>query len=84
MLSSDAEFVCWKRTSDGGSEELIFCDGSYARVEGGAELRCARPVEWAELVLKAGDREVFSSDMAAVEATPTVLQPSNPAPESSE
>ena len=84
LLSSDAEFVCWKRRSDGGGEELIFCDGSYAQVEGGVELSCARPVEWAEVILKAGDREVFSSDMAAVEATPTFLQPSNPAPESSE
>jgi hypothetical protein len=65
--SSDAEVVCVNRTPERGDEQLILCGGSYARVDGGAELRCARPVEWAELTLRAGNRDIFSSDMSAVE-----------------
>ena len=75
-FSSDAEFVCHKRTPERpGEEQLILCGGSYARVDTRIELRCARPVEWAELVLKAGERTVFSSDMNAVEEHSTELQP---------
>jgi hypothetical protein len=65
-MSSDAAFVCWKRSSGGMDEQLILVDGSYARGEGGVELRCARPVEWAELIANRSGRSVFSSDMAAV------------------
>ena len=47
-LSSDAEFVCWRRNP--APEQLMFSRGSFAQVEGGAQLRCSRTVEWAELV----------------------------------
>jgi hypothetical protein len=76
-ISSDAEFVCLHRES--GDEHLIVCGGSYARLDGGAEVRCSRSVEWAESVGKAGARDVFSSDMAAVEVNSTELPASNPA-----
>ncbi len=66
-LSSDAEFVCWKRTPGTIDEQLILSGGSYAQVDGGAELRCARPVEWAELAVRESGRTVFSSDSAALE-----------------
>lgn len=75
-ISSDAEFVCLHRES--GDEHLISCGGSFARLDSGAEVRCARSVEWAESVGKAGARDVFSSDMAAVEPNTTELAASNP------
>ncbi len=83
-ISSDAEFVCLHREDGSGDEHLILCGGSFARVDNGPALRCTRPVEWAESVLKAGARSVFSSDVAAVEEKAAELQPSNPASQSSE
>jgi hypothetical protein len=83
-LSSNAEFACWKRGPRDTDQHLILCGGSYARPDGGAELRCARAVEWAELVLNAGDRAVFSSDIAAIEEPPTDLRQKDPPSESSE
>ena len=76
-ISSDAEFVCLHREAGSVVENLILCGGSFARVDGGPELRCTRPVEWAESVLKAGARVVFSSDAAALEQKAAELQPSN-------
>ncbi len=83
-VSSDADFVCWNHKSGSGDEQLMFCGGTYACIDGGSEVRCAYPVEWAELVLKAGARAVFCSDMAAVQKSGAELQPSKSAPESSE
>ncbi len=83
-ISSDAEFVCQKRMPGNPDEQhLILCGGSYARVNEGTELRCARSVDWAELVLKAGERVVFSSDMTAVQEHPTEQHP-NATPGSTE
>jgi hypothetical protein len=80
-LSSDAEFVCWKRKPGAVEEHLILCGGSFAQVDGGPELRCLRPVEWAELIVKEVGREVFSSDMAAVqEQSAETQQPETAAP----
>jgi hypothetical protein len=56
----------------------MFCGGSYARVSDEAELHFTKSVAWAELILQAGDRTVFSSDSAAVEEKAAEL-PSNPA-----
>jgi len=65
-VSSDGGFVCCKRYA--GSLELILCGGSYAEVRGGgASLRCTRPVLWAELNVRNGERTVFSSDLDAVD-----------------
>jgi len=66
-LSSDAEFVYWKRNLGGRDEHLIFCGGSYVQVKGGSQLRCRRLVEWAELIVASGERTAYGSDMAAVE-----------------
>jgi len=80
-LSSDAEFVCWKRKPGSTDAQLILRGGSYARVDGGAELRCTRPVEWAELVVSGDRRTVFSSDMEAVAEKIVALgQPETPIP----
>ena len=68
-LSSDAEFACWRKTSETDCQ-LILCGGSYAEVSGGATLRCVRPVEWAELIVKPSGQTVFSSDLAAVDDPP--------------
>jgi hypothetical protein len=82
-LTSDACFVCWRK--DGVQEEsLMFCGGSHARVDGGPELYCTRPVEWAEVVIKAGKRTVFSSDMSALKENSTEWQQSSSASQSSE
>jgi hypothetical protein len=71
-LSSDAEIVYWKRTP--GAEQLIFCGGSYALVEGGIELRCLRRVQWAELILEGESRAVFVSDLDAIGRRSSVAQ----------
>jgi hypothetical protein len=80
-LSSDGEFVCRKRVRGRVEEHLILCNGTYAQSDSGPELRCSRPVEWAEWILKDRGRTVFSSDMAAVQAQPTrTQQPDTVAP----
>jgi hypothetical protein len=83
-LASDAEFVCRKRKPGSVDEHLVLCNGSYAQVDGGPELRCVRPVQWAELVLKDGSRAVFSSDQAAANEPPAAEKPSGSALSSSE
>jgi len=65
-LSSDAEFVCHRQGPGKADEQLILSGGTYARVEEGVELRCTRPVSWAELIAKATGLEVFSSDVTAI------------------
>jgi len=65
-LSSDAKYVCHKRGAGAFEEQLIFCDGSYATVDRGAELLFSRRVAWAELVRNETGRRVFSSDRPAL------------------
>jgi hypothetical protein len=89
-LTSDAEFVYWKRKLASGSEQLnpeqpsdghlMFCNGSFAEVSDGAALRCTRRVQWAELVVNQGVREVFSSDLAALEESSELLRQDSAAP----
>ena len=67
-LSSDAEFVCWKRTPDSDHQRLILCNGSYAAVEHGPALRFKRKFLGVSCVLSENQRKIFSSDMEAVEA----------------
>jgi Heparinase II/III-like protein/Heparinase II/III N-terminus len=64
-LSSDAEFVCWMRTS-GDEQRLILCEGSFAAVDSGIELRCSAVVRWAEVTVKSRQRTVYCSNPAAV------------------
>jgi len=83
-LLSDAEFV-FRETKPGSADEhLVFCGGSFAQVERGAELRCIRSVQWAEIVLTGGSRAVFSSEMAAVEHKYSEAHQHETAPGSSE
>jgi hypothetical protein len=63
-ISSDAGFVFWSQKP---SKRLILCNGSYAAVEGGWELRCRREVSWGEVVLERDRRTVLSSDPGAVQ-----------------
>ena len=65
-ISSDAEFVCIKRTPE-GRLTLILCDGSYAAVSDGPALRFKRKVQWGEVILFDRNREVFSSDPDSLE-----------------
>jgi hypothetical protein len=74
VVSSDAEFVCWiyelesrKLESHQPDTILILCNGSYATVDGGPELRCRRRVSWGEVVVQGGSRTVFSSDPEAMQ-----------------
>jgi len=62
VVSSDAGFVCWSQKP---GTLLILCNGSYAVVEGGLELRFGRQVSWGEVILERGRRTVFSSDPEA-------------------
>ena len=78
IFSSDAEFVCLRKTS-GGEVHLMLCGGTYIEVDGGAQLRCIRPVAWAELVLKSGERAVFSSDLPALDEQSSGMQPTDAA-----
>lgn len=78
-LLSDAEFVYWKRTPGSTDEHLILGGGSFVQVEGGIELHCARPVQWAEVMVKEGVRTIFSSDEAAFGEQPAEIQQSEAA-----
>ena len=62
VVSSDAGFVCWSQKP---GNLLILCNGSYAVIEGGLELRFGRQVSWGEVILERGRRTVFSSDPEA-------------------
>lgn len=73
-VSSDAEFVCWKK-GPGEDHLLIVYNGSYTEIEAGPKLRCRKAVRWCELVLQDGARTVRSSD---AEAVASQLDNSNP------
>ena len=77
-LSSDAEFVFRDRKLDKKEDHWILCGGSYARVEGGPELSCSRPVEWAEWVPNESGVAIYSSDPAAVASHATRTQQADP------
>lgn len=62
-ISSDAGFVFWSQTR----KMLILCNGSYAAVEGGPELRCRRKISWGEVTATEDGRTVMSSDPEAVQ-----------------
>ena len=78
-ISSDAEFVCRSRKLGASEEHWILCGGSYAKTDEGLELRCSRPVEWAEWVRTEDSSTVYSSDMAAV-GEPASLRQTGAAP----
>jgi hypothetical protein len=63
-VSSDAEFVCWRQKPEG---MLILCNGSYAAIDHGPELRFRRKVSWGEAVLDGSNRTVLSSDLEAMQ-----------------
>jgi hypothetical protein len=81
-ISSDAEFVSFHRKPGSSDQHLIFSGGSFAIVDEEIELRCTKSMVWAELVLKAGNRAVFCSDMA--DTKEAAEMPSNPASRSFE
>jgi hypothetical protein len=72
-VSSDAEFVCWIRIRD-SEQHLICCNGTFAAVDGGLEIRCLQQVTWIELIAKDGQRTVFSSSPASVEQDVVLAQ----------
>jgi hypothetical protein len=63
-VSSDAAFVCWSQKP---ADLLILCNGSYAEIEGGSELRFRRPVSWGEVLQDQTGPTVFSSDAEAAQ-----------------
>jgi hypothetical protein len=74
-ISSDAEFVCWIRSqNDGlqhdGWQRIILVNGSRAEIDGGPSLCFKRTVSWGESIVKESGREVFSSEMDALEDEP--------------
>lgn len=74
-LSSDAEFVVWKRTSSGGDDHIMFGGGSYVEAKVGVQLRFRRAVNWAESIVINGTRTAFSSDLAALDEHSSTIQP---------
>jgi hypothetical protein len=69
-IASDAEFVCWSRWNQTGTQQLIVVNGSMAEVKDGPRLRFQRTVSWGELSQKGDQREIFSSEPDAVENEP--------------
>ncbi|MGB8917562.1 MAG: alginate lyase family protein [Candidatus Sulfotelmatobacter sp.] len=67
LVSSDAGFVCWSQKQN---KMLILCNGSYAAIDGGDELRFRRSVSWGEVRVEENGRTVFSSDPEAVQEEP--------------
>ncbi len=63
-VSSDARFVCWSRKP---ADFLILCNGSYATIDGGPELRFGRPVSWGEVHQEQTGVALFSSDPEAAQ-----------------
>lgn len=53
-ISSNAEFVCCRKSPRASDDALILSGGSYATIKGGRELRYANKVVWGELL--ANDR----------------------------
>jgi hypothetical protein len=66
-VSSDAEFLCWSRKQNSGDQTLILCNGTYAAIDDGPELRCKRFILWGEVLMEEGQRTVFAADPEAVE-----------------
>jgi heparinase II/III-like protein len=64
-VSSDAEFICWRRLHDPQDHRLILVNGSHAEVDGGPALRFARTVSWGELTMQEDRKQIFSSDPEA-------------------
>lgn len=89
QLSSDAEFAYCRRQQRSVGEQqkdgqIFLCNGSFAEFSGGVGLRCTRQVQWAELILSDGVRNVFSSDSAAVEEPSEAVLPPGPTAQASE
>jgi hypothetical protein len=80
-VSSDAEFVCSVRSLNGSDHRLVLVNGSFAEIDGGRQLRFKRKVSWGELIVRENGKEIFSSDLEAIEAE-TALVPEGQAPES--
>jgi hypothetical protein len=83
-LTSDAELVCWTQVQENSEpqdseQRLILCNGSFAALEGGLEIRCRETVAWAEVTLKSGDRSTHSSNPAAVMEDAVDASPSDAA-----
>ena len=65
-VSSDAEFVAWRRTQEAGNQALIFCNGSFLELEGKRLLHTRQAVESCELILNGGAVQTFCSNPEAV------------------
>jgi hypothetical protein len=65
-LASDAEVVCWRKKREGEEELLIFCNGSYAEVDGQRVLACKRIIPRCEMLIREGRREVHASEPEAL------------------
>lgn len=67
LLTSDAEFVGRQRSLESTDEHLMLSGGSFAQLNGGAQVRCNRPVQWAEWIHSGGTGAAFSSDPRAID-----------------
>ncbi len=61
-VSSDAEFVCWCRSTVSSDHLLLMSNGSYTEIAGGPQMRCQQAVRWCEVVVQGGRRSVRSSN----------------------
>jgi hypothetical protein len=65
-IASDAEFVCWQKKRDGAEELLIFCNGSYAEIDGRRVLGCKHRVERCEILTRDGGKQIYASEPDAL------------------
>jgi Heparinase II/III-like protein/Heparinase II/III N-terminus len=77
LVTSDAEFVCWKRSQNGTEHRLMLVNGSRVEVEGGPTLHFKRTVSWGELAIQENGKEIFPPDPDAVFEGPASLSDSS-------
>jgi len=78
LVSSDAEFVCWRRSHNGTDHRIMLVNGGHVEIEGGPALRFKRTVSWGELTIQENRQEIFSSDPDAVDKGPALSLSDSP------
>ena len=66
-VASDAKLVVCERKNGSNEDDVVFCHGSYVEIDGRAVLTCKRTVEYAELSIQQGERQISCSDADAVQ-----------------
>jgi hypothetical protein len=62
LWSSDADFLYWGSSHDGARKTLICCNATYVTFRRQEIISCARRMSCCEIIIAAGQVEVFPSD----------------------